>query len=87
MDIDRASGKVLQVTKVEKAESFFKVLVTIADLHFGTFGRLPTRILYVFVGLMPTVLFITGLVNWRRRRAIGTRRESALQLAQENKLL
>ncbi len=83
VELDRSSGEVVQATKVEKAEGLFKFIVTIADLHFGTFGGLPTRILYVFVGLMPTVLFITGLVNWRRRRAIGTRREAALQFAQE----
>ncbi|MBW4693420.1 MAG: PepSY domain-containing protein [Lyngbya sp. HA4199-MV5] len=83
VELDRTTGKVLQVTKVEKAEGFFKFIVAIADLHFGTFGGLSTRILYVFVGLMPTVLFVTGLVNWKRRRAIDTRRDSALQLAQE----
>ncbi|MBW4582579.1 MAG: PepSY domain-containing protein [Tildeniella nuda ZEHNDER 1965/U140] len=82
VEIDRTSGEVIQSTKVEKAEGLFKFIVAIADLHFGTFGGLPTRILYVFVGLMPTVLFITGLVNWRRRRTIGTRRETALQFAE-----
>jgi len=81
VELDRSSGKVVQTSKVEKAEGLFKFMVTIADLHFGTFGGLPTRILYVFVGLMPTVLFITGLVNWQRRRAIGARREVALQFA------
>ncbi|MEH2286520.1 PepSY-associated TM helix domain-containing protein [Nostoc sp.] len=33
-------------------------------MHFGTFGGLPTRILYVFVGLSPLILFITGFVMW-----------------------
>ncbi|MBW4468807.1 MAG: PepSY domain-containing protein [Stenomitos rutilans HA7619-LM2] len=83
VELDRVSGSVLQATKVEKAEGLFKFIVTIADLHFGTFGGLPTRILYVFVGIMPAVLFITGLVNWRRRQMLGTRRDAALQLAQE----
>ena len=37
-------------------------------IHYGTFGGLPTRILYVFVGLSPTVLFFTGLTMYRLRR-------------------
>ncbi|MEH1769678.1 MAG: hypothetical protein V7L27_32615 [Nostoc sp.] len=28
-------------------------------MHYGTFGGLPTRILYVFVGVAPLVLFVT----------------------------
>jgi uncharacterized iron-regulated membrane protein len=81
VELDRYSGKVLQVNKVVQPEGFFKVLVTVADLHFGTFGGLPTRILYIFVGLMPTVLLITGLGNWRHRRWLGSRKESASRLA------
>ncbi|MDF5730419.1 MAG: PepSY-associated TM helix domain-containing protein [Rhizonema sp. PD38] len=33
-------------------------------LHFSTFGGLSTRILYVFVGLAPLILFVTGFVMW-----------------------
>ncbi len=36
-------------------------------LHYGTFSGLPTRILYIFVGLAPTFLFVTGFVMWRYR--------------------
>ncbi|MEH2367214.1 PepSY-associated TM helix domain-containing protein [Nostoc sp.] len=36
-------------------------------MHYGTFGGLPTRILYVFVGLAPLILFITGFVMWKQR--------------------
>jgi uncharacterized iron-regulated membrane protein len=40
----------------------------IAPFHFGTFGGLPTRILYVLIGLAPLFLFITGFLMWRYRR-------------------
>ncbi len=43
------------------------VLNSFSPLHYGTFGGLPTRILYVFVGLAPLILFITGFVMWRYR--------------------
>ena len=36
----------------------------LAALHFGTFWGLPSQILYVFIGLMPAVLFITGITMW-----------------------
>jgi uncharacterized iron-regulated membrane protein len=40
----------------------------IAPFHFGTFGGLPTRILYVFVGLAPLILSITGFIMWWHRQ-------------------
>jgi uncharacterized iron-regulated membrane protein len=82
IELNRYSGELVAATKVEKAEGMFKFMVTIADLHFGTFGQLPTRILYLGIGLMPTILLITGLANWRRRQAIGHSRQTAVQLAQ-----
>ncbi len=80
--LNRYSGELIATTKVEKAEGIFKFMVTIADLHFGTFGQLPTRILYLGLGLTPIILFLTGLINWRRRRTIGHSRPAIVQLAQ-----
>jgi uncharacterized iron-regulated membrane protein len=45
-----------------------RILETFVPLHFGTFGGLPTRILYVFIGLAPLFLFLTGFLMWRYRR-------------------
>jgi uncharacterized iron-regulated membrane protein len=72
VELNRYSGKVLQVNRVTQPEGLYKFMVTVADLHFGTFGGLATRILYLFLGLIPTFLLVTGLVNWRRRR-VSTR--------------
>jgi uncharacterized iron-regulated membrane protein len=74
VELNRYSGKVLQATRVVKPEGLYKFMVTVADLHFGTFGGVPTRILYLFLGLIPTFLLVTGLVNWRRRRVAYFRR-------------
>ncbi|MEH2162329.1 MAG: PepSY-associated TM helix domain-containing protein [Nostoc sp.] len=54
-----------KVSKPEDAMS--KMLIILADFHFGIFGGLPTRILYMLIGLMPTVLLITGMITWQRR--------------------
>lgn len=80
--LDGSTGKTLEVNEVSEPALMWKFLIPIADLHFGTFGGLPTRIFYVLVGLMPTVLFVTGLVNWRRRRSLGAKRELAIAQAQ-----
>lgn len=47
------------------------ILLGMIQLHFGRFGGLPIRFLWVALGLLPTVLFATGFVLWwsRKRRA------------------
>ncbi|MEH2143698.1 PepSY-associated TM helix domain-containing protein [Nostoc sp.] len=41
-----------------------RVFNSFEPLHYGTFGGFATRILYIFVGLAPLVLSITGFVMW-----------------------
>lgn len=66
--LDRYTGEVLQVRNSRLLLLGDQVVDFFNSLHYGTFGGLPTRILYVFVGLAPTVLMITGFVMWRYRR-------------------
>ena len=58
--LDRYSGKILQVQDSRTAKLGDRILSAFTPLHYGTFGGLLTRILYVFVGLAPLILFITG---------------------------
>ncbi|NJM71508.1 MAG: TonB-dependent siderophore receptor [Scytonema sp. RU_4_4] len=61
-----------------------RVLNSFVPLHYGTFGGLPTRILYVFVGLAPLILFVTGFVMyWYRYWTKPSRRDSAMELSQK----
>ncbi len=60
VQIDRYSGEVLSANKVLKPNASFSVLIAIANLHFGTIAGLPSRILYVFVGIVPLLLLVTG---------------------------
>ncbi|MBN4004716.1 PepSY-associated TM helix domain-containing protein [Nostoc sp. LPT] len=64
--LDQHSGKV-QVSTIATASLGDRVLNSFNDLHYGTFWGLPSRIFYVFVGLAPLILFITGFVMWRHR--------------------
>ncbi|MHC5725239.1 MAG: PepSY domain-containing protein, partial [Nostoc sp.] len=61
--VDQYSGKV-QVSTIATKSLGDGILNSFNDLHYGTFGGLPTRILYVFVGLAPLVLFVTGFLMW-----------------------
>ncbi|MEH2336460.1 PepSY-associated TM helix domain-containing protein [Nostoc sp.] len=49
-----------------------RILNSCSLLYYGTFGGLPTRIFYVFVGLAPLILFVTGFVMWQYRQKIKT---------------
>jgi uncharacterized iron-regulated membrane protein len=43
-------------------------LLTLIDFHFGRFrGLLWANILWIFLGLLPAVMFITGFQLWYRR--------------------
>lgn len=45
-------------------ESFLLLLI---KLHFGRFGGLWVRVLWVVLGLLPAALFVTGFIVWLRR--------------------
>ena len=62
--LDQYSGKVVQLQNGLQPSLGDRVLNSFTLMHYGTFGGLPTRILYVFVGFAPLILFITGFVIW-----------------------
>jgi uncharacterized iron-regulated membrane protein len=43
-------------------------LRTIVYWHFGRFGGMTGRLIWVVIGLIPAVLFVTGFIMWRLRR-------------------
>lgn len=65
--LDQYTGKVLRVDNSLKMPLGDRVLNSFTSLHYGTFGGLYTRILYVFVGLSPLILFISGFVMYQHR--------------------
>ncbi|CAN1212584.1 PepSY domain-containing protein [Tumidithrix helvetica PCC 7403] len=68
VELDRYSGEVLLANKVVKPNALFSVLIVIANLHFGTIAGLPSRVLYMFVGVVPLLLFITGVKMMAARK-------------------
>ena len=43
------------------------ILLLLIQWHFGRFGGLGIRILWVVLGLLPAILFCTGFVVWWKR--------------------
>ncbi len=68
--LDQFTGKVVQLSDGLKPSRAEAILNQFGPLHFGTFWGIPSRILYVFVGLAPTVLMVTGWVMWSHRRRV-----------------
>jgi uncharacterized iron-regulated membrane protein len=63
---DKYSGTLIR--KLGTATLGDRITGSFAAIHFGTFAGLPSRILYIFVGISPTILLITGFIMWKLRR-------------------
>ena len=44
-----------------------KMLGALYGAHFGNFGGWPIKALWAFLGLVPTLLFVTGVIMWWNR--------------------
>lgn len=45
-----------------------RVLLALIAAHFGRFGPLPVRFVWITVGLVPVLLFVSGFMMWLRKR-------------------
>lgn len=68
--LDRFTGKVIQLDNGMKPSRAEAILNQFGPVHFGTFGGRLTQVLYVFVGLSPSILFVTGSIMWSHRRRV-----------------
>ncbi|HZF28658.1 MAG TPA: PepSY-associated TM helix domain-containing protein [Gammaproteobacteria bacterium] len=53
-------------------------LRALVNWHFGRFGGMTSRVIWVVIGLIPGVLFVTGFIMWRLR-ALRRQRAAAIQ--------
>jgi uncharacterized iron-regulated membrane protein len=67
ISVDPYRGQVLHIADTRNAGLGRKIIQYCIPLHYGIWGGIPMRILYVFLGLIPTVAFITGFWHWRLR--------------------
>lgn len=65
--LDPRSATVVGVEDALRAPPGTRIANLMYPLHVGRLGGVFTRALQVFVGLVPALLFITGLLMWRTR--------------------
>ena len=64
---DRYSGKVLSDVDSREQSLAIRIVLFIRPLHFGTFAGQWSRIAWILVGFMPSILFFSGFIIWWRR--------------------
>lgn len=68
VSIDAQTGNVKKVSRLSLQGTWDKLEATFFPLHVGNYGGLPVKILYVLIGLAPSLLSITGFLLWWRRK-------------------
>lgn len=66
--VDQWSGRVLAIHDIRRGNAGTRVNAWIRTLHDGSVGGVAARILAAMLGLVPAILFGTGLLHWLRRR-------------------
>jgi uncharacterized iron-regulated membrane protein len=65
--VDQYSGQVLALQDARRGNGAMTVSKWVRVLHDGSVGGMATRILAVILGLVPALLFLTGILHWQRR--------------------
>ncbi len=84
--LDRHSGRVLRADDARVAAQSQRLMNLRYPLHIGRWGGDFTRVLHFLVGLVPAVLYVTGLMMWgsrlrQRRKAQRLRQNRQEQVA------
>lgn len=69
--VDGATGKVLAVQDARKSAAGTAVNNWVHSLHDGSAAGLIGRLLVAFAGLVPLLLFVTGVLRWRLIRKVS----------------
>src|SRR5262249_53390375 len=72
--VDPGDARVLRVDRLADQPLGVKIIRLITPLHYGTIGGYATRVLWIFAGLAPGVLFATSLLMWWNRSLSKKRR-------------
>ncbi len=75
--VDPYTAQVVRVSLHKDVPLASRLQRDIFGLHFGTFWGHPTRILWIVVGLAPSILFVSGLLMWWNRSLSKKRKRGA----------
>jgi uncharacterized iron-regulated membrane protein len=64
--LEPSSASVLMVDRLSARPLTARFLAAMSPIHYGEFGGISIKALWATLGLLPALLFITGLVVWRR---------------------
>lgn len=78
--VDAYEGTLLRADNALEAPLGRRILYALYPLHIGSVGGVWGRILYVFLGLTPTGLAITGTIVWYMRRRDRSRQSAQTSL-------
>lgn len=80
--LEPVTGRVRAVSKLADQPLATRIFSAFAPIHYGEFGGLPVKIVWGLLGLMPSVLFVTGLITWwrptQRKARLAVREDLAL---------
>ena len=65
--VDPATAQVLRVDRFDQQPLGVQIIRLMTPLHYGTFGGIPTQVLWVVMGLLPGMLFVTAFLMWWNR--------------------
>jgi uncharacterized iron-regulated membrane protein len=65
--VDPPTAQVRGVDRFYQAPSGVRIIRLMTPIHYGDFGGLSTRILWIIVGLTPGILFFTSILMWWNR--------------------
>jgi uncharacterized iron-regulated membrane protein len=70
--IDRYSGEIVKIEGLPTEQKSLgqRIYDSFLPVHVGSFAGIYSRIFYVFVGLSPTILLVTGFIMWQNRRRV-----------------
>ena len=77
--LDQYDGRILAIHNGPQGTATDRILDWLYPLHAGHAFGLPGRIVVALLGLAPALLFVTGLIRWRRKsaRLAAARRRAA----------
>jgi uncharacterized iron-regulated membrane protein len=68
--VDQYSGEVLAARDPRMHSSGDVLLAWLHPLHSGEAFGMPGRLLVLFTGILPPVLFVTGVMRWAQKRRV-----------------
>ena len=82
--VNEYTGKVTQVYNIQRFPLIWRINLAMFPIHFGSPGGIVLRLIYVVMGVMPPVLFVTAFLMWlfklKRVESRRTSRESTIRL-------